>query len=74
MTQQHRHYLYSILLAAVPILVAFGFIAGDQAQLWLTLGAAILAVPGLNEARRWSGADVEVRKGRHAAESSVDPD
>lgn len=44
MTQQHRTYIYGIIIAAIPILVAAGFIAGDQAQLWLTLAAAVLGL------------------------------
>ena len=46
MSQQTRTYIYGIIIAAVPILVAFGFVAEDQAQLWLTLAAAILGLGG----------------------------
>jgi len=39
-----RAWLYRIIVAAIPILVALGYLAGDQAQLWLGLAAAVLGV------------------------------
>lgn len=71
MTQQHRHYLYGIVQAAIPILVALGLIVGDQAGLWIVLAGAVLGIPATDLARRWSADDVQVKRGRHAA-SSVD--
>ena len=44
MSQQHRTYIYGIVIAAIPILVAAGFIAPDDAQLWLNLAAALLGL------------------------------
>jgi len=44
MSQQHRTYIYGIVIAAIPILVAAGFIAQDEAQLWLNLAAALLGL------------------------------
>lgn len=37
-----RRYLYGVLTAAVPILVAYGVIDGQTAPLWLAAGAAVL--------------------------------
>lgn len=44
LTPAARTRIYAIACAAVPILVAAGWIAGDQAALWLTLAAAILGL------------------------------
>ena len=37
--------LYQVGLALIPILVVAGVVVGDQAQLWLTLVAAVLGIP-----------------------------
>ena len=42
-----RQYIYGILCAAVPVLVATGVIAEDQGGLWITLIGAVLAPAGL---------------------------
>lgn len=39
-----RAYLYPVLLAALPLLVAFGVITEDAAPLWAALVAALLGV------------------------------
>lgn len=44
MTQQHRTYAYGVVVAAIPLLVAAGWITGDDAQLWLNLAAALLGL------------------------------
>lgn len=44
MPQQTRTYIYNIVIAAIPLLVVAGFIVEDQAQLWLTLAAALLGL------------------------------
>lgn len=44
MSQQHRTYIYGIIIAAIPLLVAAGFISGDEAQLWLNVAAAVLGL------------------------------
>lgn len=54
MPQQTRHYIHGVITAAIPLLVIAGVIAGDQAQLWLTLAAAILALPSTGQAFRYS--------------------
>jgi hypothetical protein len=37
-----RAYLYRVLTAAVPTLVAYGAIEDNKAALWVGLGAAVL--------------------------------
>ncbi|MEW1813286.1 hypothetical protein AB0284_21595 [Pseudarthrobacter phenanthrenivorans] len=39
-----RKYLYGVVLAMIPVLVAFGFISPEQVQLWLNLAAAVLGL------------------------------
>jgi hypothetical protein len=39
-----RKYLYGVVLAMIPVLVAFGLISPDQVQLWLNLAAAVLGL------------------------------
>lgn len=46
MTAQTRTYIYTVVVAAIPLLVVAGIIAADQATLWLTLAAAILGLGG----------------------------
>lgn len=70
MDQHTRHYIYKILIALVSILVASGFIVPDEAQLWLTLAAAVLGLAGTGLAQPNSDPKkVTVTKGRHAAGS-----
>lgn len=47
-----RAYLYRIVLAVIPILVVAGYVAGDQAELWLGLAAAVLGVGSAGLAAR----------------------
>ena len=39
-----RRYVYGIAVAAIPLLVIFGVIAQDDAQVWLNLAAAVLGL------------------------------
>jgi len=43
---QRRAWLYSIMVALVPLLVAVGLLTGETAQLVLNVVAAVLAVGG----------------------------
>lgn len=43
---QRRSWLYSIMVALVPLLVAVGLLTGDIAQLVLNVCAAVLGVAG----------------------------
>lgn len=39
-----RLWLYRTLLAALPLLIAYGAISADQAALWIALAGAILGL------------------------------
>ena len=43
---QRRAWLYSVMVALVPLLVAVGLLTGDIAQLVLNVCAAVLGVAG----------------------------
>jgi hypothetical protein len=45
-----RLWLYGVCVAAIPLLVAFGKITGDQASLWTDFAASVLGVSGLTVA------------------------
>lgn len=45
-----RLWLYGICVAALPLLVAFGKISGDQVSLWTDFAASVLGVSGLTVA------------------------
>lgn len=45
-TMQRRSWLYGVVVALVPLLVAIGTLTGDTAQLVLNVTAALLAVGG----------------------------
>ncbi len=45
-TMTRRSWLYSVMVALVPLLVAVGVLTGDIAQLVLNVVAAVLAVSG----------------------------
>lgn len=47
MDQTTRAWIYRISVALVPILVAYGLIAEDQASLWIGLAGAVLATGDL---------------------------
>lgn len=52
-----RAYLYRVAVALIPILVVAGYVAGDQAQLWLGLAAAVLGVGSAGLAARNTSTD-----------------
>lgn len=39
-----RAYLYPVVLAVVPLLVAYGLISAEVAPLWVALGTALLGL------------------------------
>lgn len=41
-----RKYIYSVLVAAVPVAVIYGLVSQEEASVWIGLGAAILGVAG----------------------------
>ena len=42
--EQTRAWVYRILTAAVPLLIAYGTIDSSTASLWLALGGAVLGL------------------------------
>ena len=44
LTPEVRRYLYGVLTALVPILIAYGVIDAQQAALWVALALAILGL------------------------------
>lgn len=44
---KNRLYVYGILGAAAPLLVAYGIVTDAEAALWLSLAGTILATGGL---------------------------
>ena len=45
-----RLYVYGVLGAAAPLLVAYGIVSEQHVALWLSLGGTILATGGLGVA------------------------
>lgn len=41
-TPKVRQYLYAVLTALVPILIAYGVVESADAAIWVALGAAVL--------------------------------
>lgn len=46
LTPAVRQYIYLVLTAALPILVAYGVLADTEVAMWLALGSAILGTGG----------------------------
>lgn len=46
MQQRTRSYIYKILTPLAALLVAYGLIDPEAADLWVALGAAVLAAEG----------------------------
>jgi len=44
MSQETRNYIYGIVIAAIPLIVAAGYIAPGEAEQWTNLAAAILGL------------------------------
>lgn len=39
-----RAYIYSVLVAAVPLLIGYGILSAEEAAVWLGLGASVLGL------------------------------
>ena len=39
-----RRYLYGVVVALIPVLVAFGVVSPDSVQVWLNVAAAVLGL------------------------------
>lgn len=62
-TMRRRAWLYSIMVATVPLLVAVGLLTGELAQLVLNVVAAVLAVGGGGMALTHLSPDMMVKFG-----------
>ena len=40
-----RRYIYATILGAIPLLLAYGVIGGEQVQAWTNFAAALLGIP-----------------------------
>lgn len=49
--QPVRAYLYGALIPGEALAVSYGLLSDNQGALWLALGAAVLAIPGIELAR-----------------------
>jgi hypothetical protein len=50
LSESTRGWIYRILLALQPLAVAYGFLTGDMAALWVNVGSAVLGL-GLASAK-----------------------
>jgi hypothetical protein len=46
-----RGYIYTVLLAIIPVLVIYGLLAPEQVMVWTNLAAAVLGIPAIALAR-----------------------
>lgn len=60
MTQEMRHYLYTVLVALVAVAVTYGLIRQEDAAVWVALAAAILSSGGNVLAAKYSSKNVVV--------------
>lgn len=44
MPESTRAYIYRVVLAVIPVLVAFGYVQGGDVTLWTNLAAAVLGL------------------------------
>lgn len=65
LTEHQRRWAYGIVIAALPVLAAYGILGPDQAPMWVALAAAILGVSSSTLAAANVGAEPEDYTGRH---------
>lgn len=65
LTEKNRRWVYGIVIAALPILAAYGILGPDQAPMWVALAAAALGVSSSGLAAANVGAEPESYEGRH---------
>lgn len=67
-TETQRRWVYGIVIAALPILAAYGVLGPEQAPMWVALAAAVLGVSSSALAAQNVGAEPEEYVGEHRAE------
>ena len=68
LTEHQRRWAYGIVIAALPLLAAYGILGPDQAPMWVALAAAALGVSSSSLAAANVGAEPEDYAGRHRLE------
>lgn len=68
LTEHRRRWVYGIVIAALPVLVAYGLMAPDQMTLWVAVAAAVLGVSSSGLAAANVGAEPERYVGQHRAD------
>lgn len=68
LTEHQRRWVYGIVIAALPLLAAYGILGPDQAPMWVALAAAVLGVSSSSLAAANVGVDPEAYEGRHRAD------
>lgn len=68
-TETQRRWVYGIVIAALPILAAYGVLGPDEAPMWVALAAAALGVGSSSVAAAHVGeSGVDDYQVRHRAE------
>lgn len=65
LTEKNRRWVYGIVIAALPILAAYGILGPEQAPMWVALAAAVLGVSSSSLAAANVGAEPEAYEGKH---------
>lgn len=65
LTEYQRRWAYGIVIAALPLLAAYGVLGPDQAPMWVALAAAVLGVSSSALAAQNVGVEPEQYQGRH---------
>ena len=68
LTEHQRRWVYGIVIAALPVLAAYGILGPDHAPMWVALAAAVLGVSSSSLAAANVGVDPEAYEGKHRLE------
>lgn len=65
LTEHHRRWVYGIVIAALPVLAAYGILGPEHAPMWVALAAAVLGVSSSALAAQNVGVHPEAYTGKH---------
>lgn len=68
LTEKNRRWVYGIVIAALPILAAYGILGPEHAPMWVALAAAVLGVSSSALAAQNVGVEPEQYQGKHRIE------
>ena len=68
LNEHRRKWVYGIVIAALPILAAYGILGPEQAPMWVALAAAVLGVSSSALAAQNVGVEPEDYVGKHRLE------